>query len=278
MAPKLSPRSLLHAVAAAFLLLALAAVASAKAYPPCDRKPSPADIEGAKGAHKAAETHYNKGRYDRAIAAWEDAYNFDCTAHRLLINIGNAYEKLGQRQNAIEAFETYLDRAGDNADPTIADKVANLKALQSQDQNPPPPPPTATATGTDTGTGPPPPPPDTAADPGPGPWILVGAGAALTIAGVVMLAVGIDKINEADDECPNRKNCDPEIADLGNEGRTLQGIGIAGAAVGVAAVGAGLLWYFLTGDDSPAPATARAVTVQPLVSPWTAGVSVSAAF
>lgn len=281
MSPRLAPRYARHLIAAGGLVLTLATTASADTYPPCDHEPSPADIEGAKGAHKAAEAHYNKGRYDRAIAAWLDAYNFDCTAHRLLLNIGNAYEKLGDRPKAIEAFEIYLERAGDAADPTIADKVANLKALESAAQSGPTPTATATATTTATGPQPPPPPPPNGDDgPGAGPWILVGAGGAVTIAGVILAIVGAGKISESEERCPGRE-CpagDEDYIDVGNDGRVIQGVGIAAAVVGALAVGGGLTWYFLadSGDGSAAPQGRLQVT--PWLSPWTAGASLTASF
>src|SRR5688572_16183839 len=79
-------------------------------YPQCTRKPSAADIEGAKGAHRAATQFYDRGDYDRAIQYWRDAYAFDCTAHAVLINIANAYEKRGDRTSAVATLETYLTR------------------------------------------------------------------------------------------------------------------------------------------------------------------------
>ena len=94
-------------------------------YPECTHKASAADTEGAKGAHKAASQFYDRGDYDKAIRYWTDAYAFDCTAHGVLINIANAYEKQGDKASAVVALETFLRRSG--ADPTIEEKVRNLK-------------------------------------------------------------------------------------------------------------------------------------------------------
>ncbi|HVY45832.1 MAG TPA: hypothetical protein VHB21_08135, partial [Minicystis sp.] len=98
----MSPRRFAAGVVLASLAFALAAGAAraegAADYPPCNKpKPSQADLDAAKGAHKAATEFNERGEYDKAIQYWRDAYNFDCTAHALLINIANAYEKKGDK-------------------------------------------------------------------------------------------------------------------------------------------------------------------------------------
>jgi tetratricopeptide (TPR) repeat protein len=237
-------------------------------------------VDAAKGLHKAAQQYYAKARYDRAIASWSDAYNFDCRAHRLLINIGNAYEKLGQTDKAIEAFETYLVRAGDGADPTIADKVENLKQLAAKPDPQPQPKPDPT------------PKPGPKPDPngndgktnggGPGalPWVVVGIGAATTIAGAVLLGVGTKKISDAEVICPDHDSCNDESArSLGNEGLGLQNAGAAVLAIGVVAVGAGLVWFFVSdsGDD-PGSAKAGALLPSLVVTPGFIGAGLQGRF
>src|SRR5262245_37013216 len=116
----------LGAAVALGVSLAFAADPAPAPYPECDHKPTQADLDGAKGAHRAASQFYDRGDYDKAIRYWLDAYAFDCTAHGVLQNIGNAYEKKGDKQAAIMTFETYLKRSG--PDPTTEAKVKNLKA------------------------------------------------------------------------------------------------------------------------------------------------------
>jgi hypothetical protein len=253
----------------AALLLCLGGVAHAQSpnaaspYPQCDREPSPSDIEGAKGAHKAAELFYAKGNYDRAIQSWTDAYSFDCTAHRLLINIGNAHEKIGNKDKAIEAFETYLDRMGPDADPTIADKVENLRKLAAPQPQPQPQP---------VGNGdpnpidsPPPPPDDNPEEPDEGgdssvaPFVLMGVGGVLVVVGAVLLGVGSSKVSDAEASCAiasggDPRNCGvgPESEALkndGNSGRTMMGVGAVGLGLGGAAVIGGVVWWLVSGSD-----------------------------
>jgi hypothetical protein len=264
----------------AALLLSLGGVAHAQ-YPQCDREPSASDIEGAKGAHKAAELFYAKGNYDRAIQSWTDAYNFDCTAHRLLINIGNAYEKLGNKEKAIEAFQTYLDRMGPDADATIADKVENLRKISVPAPQPPPPP---VGNGGDPIDQPPPPddPPagaDTGGDTPVGPFVLMGVGGVLAVVGGVLLGVGSSKVSDAEAQCQtltgDPRNCgltEPgqQAASDGNSGRTMVGVGAVGLGVGVAAVVGGVVWWLAGGSDSD---DGESVSVRPLYTPRVAGSS-----
>ncbi len=277
--PTLRSLRLLLAAAIVLWLAVGSGVAFGQAYPVCNRKPSPSDVEGAKGAHLAAKRFYDKGEYDNAIKFWETAYGFDCTAHRLLINIGNAYEKLGNKQRAITAFETYVKRAGRGADQTIKDKVVNLKK-QLHKVEPIPTAPTATTTGTDI----PIPPPDEDDDEpsNVGPWILVGTGGAVTLIGAILLGVGTGKVSEAEAECDDHK-CPPgkeEYADIGNTGRILTGIGGVSLGLGLAAVAGGLVWYFVSGsdDDESADEEAASFSVTPVAGPGYGGIGIGGRF
>jgi hypothetical protein len=269
-------------------------------YPQCTRKPSAADVEGAKGAHRAATQFYDRGEYDRAIQYWRDAYAFDCTAHAVLINIANAYEKKGDKAAAVATLETYLVRDPRAPDaPNIAEKVNNLKnSLQqatptSSATAPPPPAPTSTPTATPTDTVEPPPPPpqatsDTSRPFGVLPWVVVGVGGAALVAGVILLPVGLGKVSDAEAVCPNRK-CPAgreSAIDDGNTGRTMASIGTAALIVGGVAVAGGLVWQLgfnraapshSAGSSMPiaAPSSVRLV---PLASPSARGVFVSGAF
>ena len=103
------------ALSVAFCVSATVALGQAPvAYPECVKKPTPADTEGAKGAHKAASQFYDRAEYDKAIRYWNDAYSFDCTANDLLVNIANAYEKLGDVPATVATLEAYLKRTGPN--------------------------------------------------------------------------------------------------------------------------------------------------------------------
>ena len=115
-------------LAAAVAIGASAAVAAAdptSPFPECTKKPTQQDIDGARGAHKAASQFYERGDYEKALRYWKDAFVFDCTANDLMLNIANAQEKMGDRAAAVVTLETYLQRTG--ANPTLEERVGNLK-------------------------------------------------------------------------------------------------------------------------------------------------------
>jgi hypothetical protein len=97
-------------------------------YPACKGPPTEQDIEAARGAHAAATRLYEKGSHERAIDTWLAAYELDCSAHGLLINIARGYEQLGDDDEKLRALETYIARAGKDADLKIVEEVAALKA------------------------------------------------------------------------------------------------------------------------------------------------------
>ena len=243
MFPTHTHRSKRTALAVGLFIFGLTSSAMAQVDPNCTQPPTSSDIDAAKGLHNAAKNYYAKARYAKAIASWQEAYNFDCTAHRLLINIGNGFEKQGETAKAIEAFETYIARIGANPDPNIVDKVANLRELHARQNAPKPAPkpqPTQQAK------------PDVAHEessgPGIAPWLVVGGGAVVAVVGGVLLGIGIGKENDAGDICPDRgavTSCPQEVVDSGNLGLTMQAAGGVGLGVGGAAVVGGVVWWAL---------------------------------
>jgi hypothetical protein len=251
-------------------------------YAECTHKPTAADQDGAKGAHKAASQFYDRGDYEKAIRYWTDAYGFDCTAHGVLINIANAYEKQGDKAAAVLALETFLKRAGN--DPTIEEKVRNLKQAMA------PPPPTATASASAAPTAAPTAIPSaipSAPPSGPKPYgytplIVTGGGAGLALIGGILLGVGSGATSTADAACPVRHQCtDPAVISSGNTGRAEQGVGATGLVLGLAAVGGGLAWEFLFNKPraaATAPPAKVGIHVLPVAGPQERGISVSGSF
>jgi hypothetical protein len=255
----LSAAALVGALGVAVMRAAFAQPA-VPTFPECTKKASKDDIEAAKNAHRVAKEFYDRADYDKAIQYWSDAYKFDCSANDLLINIANAYEKKGDRAATIATLEAYLKRTGPN--PTIEEKVKNLKALMA----PPPPQPTAqpSATAQPTTSVPVPPPTATTVPTAPAPegvrpygakpWILVGGGGAIAIAGAILLPIGLGNLASADAACPNRmcgKNT--SAAGQGNAGRAESVAGGVLLGAGVALAIGGLAWQF--GGNKPGPAS-----------------------
>ncbi|MDI3285558.1 tetratricopeptide repeat protein [Polyangium sp. 15x6] len=279
----------------------------------CNRTATEEDVEGAKGAHKAARQFYERGEYARAIQYWRDVFNLDCNAVGTLLNIANAYEKLGDRQNAIFALEAYLERAPDAPDAAkIQTRVKNLKDLQQSQA------PTASASAT---TPPPPassarpelPPPPPVKPFGIAPWITVGVGGAALIAGAILLPVGLGNVSGShggDGGCYEVLNNNPPQDVLDSQspalytqylkaqtgtgkwwcptkdkydqavlGQTQTLIGKIALGVGGAAVAGGLVWELLFNKPVPQDEQkASRVHVTPTVGPGMSGVLVHGSF
>jgi tetratricopeptide (TPR) repeat protein len=263
------------------------------AFPPCTTTATEADRKAAQGAFAAGQGSFNESDYSTAITYWRDAYRRDCSAHALLLNLARAYELKGDKAEAVNALETYLQRKPDASDADqIRRRIENLKSQMTATEKPVP----ATALPAAAAAVPPPPtpspapaappPPPESADSGrsrsPVPLIVAGGGGVLAIVGALVLAGGASKVKEAEDKCPSRESCPPDVAEEGNAGRRQQTTGGVLLGVGVAAAGGGLLWYFLSSpSNDPAPKTAfdlRRPTASPAVGPGYAGVSLGASF
>ena len=269
------------------------------AFPPCTTTATDADRKAAQGAFAAGQGSFNEADYTTAITYWRDAYRRDCSAHALLLNLARAYELKGDRAEAVNALETYLQRKPDAADADqIRRRIENLKAqTAAAEKSAAPPPPTVLPTAATSVPSPPPPSavssaatptasttPDAAESRGsrsPAPLFVAAGGGVAAIVGAIVLAGGMSKVDEAEKECPDRGNCaSKEVVDKGNEGRTQQVIGGTVLGVGGAAVAGGLLWYFLSSPSSDAaPRTAlRGARAVPAFGPGYAGISLGTTF
>lgn len=288
---RISSRAL---AAAAALVASFAASPGARAddeltFPECPRRPTPSEVEGAKGAHQAASRFYDRAEYERAIQYWRDAYQFDCTAHAVLINIANAYEKLGKRRAAVVALETYLAREPNApGKETIAEKIKNLKESLERSPEPAPAPtpvpqpepaPAASAAPL-----PPTAPPPAGSSAGAAsssksiaPWIVMGAGGATAIAGAILLPVGLGAISSAEKICPVRTACaSQEAIDQGNGGRVQSAVGGILLGVGGAAIATGLVWQLAFGSGGSAKSAG--LLVAPMASATTGGLALGGTF
>jgi hypothetical protein len=116
---------------------------------------------------------------------------------------------------------------------------------------------------------------------GPWPWILIGTGAAALIAGIVLVAVGEDQIAEADAACPAHQSCPPEIADSGNEGRTMRTAGAVlspvGSALGITGMILGIV-ALATDNGSAAPGQPSALFARTAITGHGQGLSLGGTF
>lgn len=91
---------------------------------------APASSTDAKEAFRRGEAAYSAGNYEVAIREWNSAYKTD-PRPRIQFNLSQAYERLGQLEDAILALETFLN-SGDPDDPTYSDANARLVALRQR--------------------------------------------------------------------------------------------------------------------------------------------------
>lgn len=259
----------------------------------CNRTATPEEVDGARGAHQAAKQFYDRAEYARAIQYWRDVFNFDCNAIGTLLNIANAYERLGDRQNAIFALETYIKRVPADTDVSkIEVRIKNLKELQAQAQaaasaaaSAAAPPPSATT---------PPPPPSATTPPilvkpyGVAPGVTAGVGVAVMIVGGILIPVGYGKVPDKE----NPRSCvevstdtwkcsDPLDVDDAQLGQTLVPAGKVAIGVGAAAFVGGLIWEFVANKPAPVaadkPATGR-IRISPTFGPGTSGAMIHGTF
>jgi tetratricopeptide (TPR) repeat protein len=288
-----------------FALLGIAGVVPAFAesapnaqYPKCDRQPSAADVEAAKGVYTFGKRKYDEADYTAALNAFNDAYKSDCRQHDLLVIIGKTYEAMGNRAEAIRAYETYLDRVPNASDAeTYRRRISNLKAQMPAPTAAPPteqptatgtaPPsptltPTASAAPSATSTNPTPP-KDSQDQGGRGhtipPWIVVGIGGAAAVTGGILYLVGAGDVSSAEQLCGQAHTACPKgssAIDQGNHGKSLETAGGALFIGGILVAAGGLVWHFL---EPTGPKQEKAgARVTPILAPGVAGLGAGGQF
>ena len=270
--------------------------------PPCEAsKVTKADVDRAHTVFLSGKQFLEESNYDKAISYFKDAYSIDCSVHGMLPVIATAYERKGDKAEAVRALEEYLRRAPNAPDREVIERrIKNLKDQLARDQPAPAAPapastvPSAATPAAPTATAPveppaatspspaaPPPPSEQAPAQGHGiaPWILVGIGGAALATGIVIFAVGQSDLSSADSKCHNNRNDCPNTTavDQGNTGRTFVNVGGAVAGGGLAIAAAGVLWHFL---EKPAGASSSAAVprVSPVAAPGYTGISLTGAF
>ncbi len=257
---------------------------SMEPYPSCHEEPSPAQRQAAQGAFQAGSGSYQEGDYTKAIEYWRDAYRRDCTAHLLLLNLANAYERLGDRRAAVFALKTYLERQKDIQDRSILERrVQNLEEQIAAAQAASAKAATAAAASSSapsSSSKPPPSPPVETSRAGKSitPWIVVGAGGVITVVGALVYAGGNTKVKDAEAACPNHQCTDPSVQASGNDGRTQMNVGGAMIGIGLVGVAGGLVWHYVLDKPSQSTAASTSPLLQPALGPGYAGMSYGGSF
>jgi hypothetical protein len=108
-------------------LIAIAIVASALVFASGATAQTDRDTE-AKALFAAGREAFEAGRYDAALARWQEAYDL---SHRptLLYNLGLAADRLRQDDRALSSFRAYLDQVPQAENR--AEVAARIRALES---------------------------------------------------------------------------------------------------------------------------------------------------
>jgi tetratricopeptide (TPR) repeat protein len=181
-------------------------------------------------------TLYDEGRYEDAIAAWEEAYRLS-NRPTLLFNIAQAEERLGRYREALDHLNRYRAFASSNERETLDRRIANLERRLAEGESP------TTTTTTN---------PVQVANPQADrpkarvlPWVFLGVGGASAVTGGVFAGLAGADRSEAKGLCVDGGGnvyCPTEAASaLGGDRRNSL---IADIAFGVA--GAGVLGGVLT--------------------------------
>jgi hypothetical protein len=266
-------------------------------YPiPCDAsKVTPTDRDRAHTVFISGKGFLEESNYDKAIGYFKDAYSIDCSVHGILPIIATAYERKGDKAEAVRALEEYAKRAPNAPDHDVIERrIRNLKDQLSREQPAAvaPPPPAASAVPAPSATTPPeaaPPPPPAPVTAPPtghqegghtaGPWIVTGIGGVAALAGVILYSVGSGDVSSAESQCGADRRCASQsVVDNGNRGVQLKNAGGGLIAGGLVVAAAGLVWHFLEKPAETTTASARTPKLEPVAAPGYAGVSMRGAF
>jgi hypothetical protein len=214
--------------------------------------------------------------------------------------IATAYERKGDKGEAVRALEEYLKRAPSAPDHDVIERrIKNMKDQLARDQ-PAPPASASATTGAGSAAGPQTTPtgsaeatpaassaslavgaaaPPRAEGHGALPWVVVGVGGAAVVTGIVLFAVGAGDISSAEKQCQGRACTTTAAVNLGNNGRSLENLGGGVIGGGLAVAAAGIVWHFLEKtNDGAGAAPAEGTRVHPVVAPGYAGVALDHSF
>ncbi|MCA9553717.1 MAG: hypothetical protein KC933_26995 [Myxococcales bacterium] len=220
-------------------------------------------------------THYRNREYDAAVKKFEAAYAIN-QQPELIYNVARAHEKALRRDEAIQAYERFLNLPGSTAD-LRAKALASVEALrrekaamQRSEQ---------AKQDLDNAL-----PPDTGGGGGAGAvtrrpketsrtleWVLIGGGAAAAAAGAVFGVLALQANSDFDD----LKASGADRTALESKKKTVDNDALAAdvlVGVGIVSVAAGVIMWLTTGGDE------GDVAVAPYVGADQAGVAFSGRF
>ena len=214
---------------------------------------SDAKIEEAKKAFAAGTRAYAEGDFENALERFQRAYDLTGSPD-LLYNIATVSDRMRLDEEALEAYEGYLEARPDSADREhVAGRIdvlrAAIEARRRAEMD-------AEIEARKAAL-------EAAArvkaerpltqyvGPGPGPWITIGIGSATVVAGAVLFGLG-QRDQSAVESAPPGSSYST-VQEEAERGPKRTKAGIALLSVGGAAVVGGLIWQLTGGHEEAMP-------------------------
>jgi tetratricopeptide (TPR) repeat protein len=220
--------------------------------------PGSEDTEAARQAFRDGQIAFSEGDYARAAELWRGAYERDCTAHALLLNLAIAEEMLGRPDQAIQTLLLFDERVPDS--PYVAANQRRISRLQRA-------PTTAIRPRREAPKAcPPAPPPRTEERRGGSPIPLAVAlgGGVVALLGGAFYAQARSAASSAADGCggqPGRCATVDRVVDGERARARAETAGWIGGA-GLAILAGGLVWQFASPSERVAPETSPKQTLR----------------
>ncbi|HTE55926.1 MAG TPA: tetratricopeptide repeat protein [Kofleriaceae bacterium] len=122
-----STRSRAFAAIAALAFIAAAPAGQARADQP--GAPGTDADQKARELFRLAESHYAAGRYEKAVALYDEAYQLSGRAELLLAMV-NAYERIGDYKQAIARLRDYLKHPRARNATSLRDRLRRLESAE----------------------------------------------------------------------------------------------------------------------------------------------------
>jgi tetratricopeptide (TPR) repeat protein len=212
-----------------------------------------AKISAAKKAFAAGTRAYAEGEFETALERFRRAYELTGSPD-LLYNIATVSDRMRLDEEALEAYEGYLEARPDSADREhVASRIevlrAAIEARRRAEMN-------AEIEARQAAV-------EAAArvkaerpltqyvGPGPGPWITIGVGTASVVSGAVLFGLGQRDQNQVENAAPGSSYASVQEAAERGPKRTKAGIALM--SVGGAAVVGGIIWQLTGGHEEAMP-------------------------
>ena len=212
-----------------------------------------AKLEAAKKAFASGTRAYAEGDFETALERFRSAYDLTGSPD-LLYNIATVSDRMRLDEEALEAYEGYIEARPDSADREhVASRIdvlratiearrraeldAEIEARQAAIE-------AAARVKAER-------PLTQYVGPGPGPWITIGTGSAAVVAGAVLFGLGQRDQNAVENAPPGSSYS--SVQEDAERGPRRTKAGIALLSIGGAAVVGGIIWQLTGGHEEKMP-------------------------